>query len=152
MIGIRILLLSLVVLAFRALPALADAADQARASGVLGGLAVHLGCGDGRLTTALCAGDGYLVHGLDADDNNVDLARSQVQASGLCGQVTVDWLEGRQLPYVDNLVNLLVMRDAGHGVRDEEIRRVLAPGGVALKLNPKTRNLKLETRNPKPET
>ena len=32
-----------------------------------GGLIVHLGCGDGRLTAALGAGRGCLVHGLDTD-------------------------------------------------------------------------------------
>ena len=36
-------------------------------AGVQGGLIVHLGCGDGRLTVALRAGDGFLVHGLDCD-------------------------------------------------------------------------------------
>ena len=37
------------------------------ASGIQGGLVVHLGCGDGKLTAALRAGDSFLVHGLDAD-------------------------------------------------------------------------------------
>ena len=32
-----------------------------------GGLVVHLGCGDGKLTAALRTGDAYLVHGLDVD-------------------------------------------------------------------------------------
>ena len=45
------------------------------ATGVQGGLVVHLGCGDGRLTAALHANDSYLVHGLDADPANVDQAR-----------------------------------------------------------------------------
>ncbi len=34
--------------------------------GVQGGLIVHLGCGDGRLTAALGASDRYLAHGMDA--------------------------------------------------------------------------------------
>ncbi len=46
----------------------ADAARQiVHATGVRGGLVVHAGCGDGRLTAALRVDDGYLVHGLDAD-------------------------------------------------------------------------------------
>ena len=36
-------------------------------AGFTGGLIVHLGCGDGRLTAALGAGRGCLVHGLDTD-------------------------------------------------------------------------------------
>ena len=39
-------------------------------TGVDGGIVVHLGCGDGRLTTALRANDRYTVHGLDAAVQN----------------------------------------------------------------------------------
>ena len=35
------------------------------ATGVKGGLIVHIGCGDGRRLAALRANDSYLVHGLD---------------------------------------------------------------------------------------
>ena len=45
------------------------------ATGVKGGLVVHIGCGNGRLTAALRANDSYLVHGLDADMANVEKAR-----------------------------------------------------------------------------
>ena len=37
------------------------------ASGVKGGLVVHLSCGDGRLTAELRPNDRYQVHGLDRD-------------------------------------------------------------------------------------
>ena len=106
------------------------------ASGIQGGLIVHIGCGDGRLTAALRADESYLVHGLDTSAENVQKARKHVQAIGLYGDVSVDRFDGKRLPYVDNLVNLVVIRDAGCGVRDEEILRVLAPGGVAVTLNP----------------
>jgi len=36
-------------------------------AGIQGGLIVHLGCGDGKLTAALHANDSYIVQGLDAD-------------------------------------------------------------------------------------
>lgn len=119
------------------------------AAEVKGGLIVHLGCGGGRLTTALCAGDGYLVHGLDADDGNIELARSLVRSHRLCGRVTVDRLEGKELPYVDNLVNLVVASGKCQ-VTSEEITRVLAPGGVAVRLDPETRYLKPESLFRKP--
>jgi len=35
---------------------------------------VHLGCGDGRLATALRAGEAYVVHGLDRDAGHVAAA------------------------------------------------------------------------------
>ena len=69
-----------------------------RESGVKGGLVVHLGCGDGRLTLALRANDSYLVQGLDAEAANVEKARATIFAAGLYGPVTVDRLAGSKLP------------------------------------------------------
>ena len=100
-----------------------------------GGLIVHLGCGDGRLTAALHTGGESVVHGLDADAKNAEAAREYIRSLGLYGKVSVDVFDGRYLPYADNLVNLVVMRDAGYEIRDEEIQRVLAPGGVAVTLD-----------------
>ena len=50
------------------------------ASGVKGGLVVHLGCGDGKLTAALRANESYLVQGLDADAGKVAAAREWIQS------------------------------------------------------------------------
>ncbi|MFQ6131159.1 MAG: PQQ-binding-like beta-propeller repeat protein [Armatimonadota bacterium] len=100
------------------------------ATGVKGGLVVHLGCGDGKLTAALHASESYLVHGLDPDARNVEKAREHVRSLGLYGTVSVDQIRGGRLPYIDNLVNLLVAEDLGE-VRMAEVRRVLAPNGVA---------------------
>jgi len=100
------------------------------ATGVRGGLVVHLGCGDGRLTAALHAGDGFLVHGLDRDAANVEKARSTIRDAGVYGPVSADRLAGRVLPYTDNLVNLLIGEDLGD-VPMDEVLRVLVPGGVA---------------------
>ncbi|UCG16910.1 MAG: PQQ-binding-like beta-propeller repeat protein, partial [Phycisphaerales bacterium] len=101
-----------------------------RMTGVRGGLVVQLGCGGGQLTAALHADDGYLVHGLDRDAENVGRARQHVRSLGLYGIVSVDRLVGTRLPYVDNLVNLVVAEDLD-GVPLEEVRRVLCPQGVA---------------------
>ncbi len=106
-------------------------ADPIReASGVKGGLVVHLGCGGGRLTAALGSGDAYLVQGLDAEAGNVEKAREHVKSLGLYGRVSIDRLSGERLPYVDNLVNLVVAEDLS-GVSVDEVMRVLAPQGVA---------------------
>ena len=106
------------------------AAGIVEASGVKGGLIVHVGCGDGRLTAALRRGDSYLVHGLDTDPENVGRARAQVRSEGLYGPVSVDRFDGRRLPYTDNLVKLVVSEDLGR-VAPDEVIRVLSPGGVA---------------------
>jgi len=109
-----------------------DAAnDVLKATGVQGGLIVHVGCGDGRLTAALRAGDGFLVHGLDTDAASVAKAREHVRARGCYGPVCVDTFDGRHLPYSDRVVNLVVAENLGEVSRDE-VMRVLAPQGVAF--------------------
>jgi len=107
-----------------------DAASILRDSGVKGGLVVHVGCGDGKLTAALRVNDSYLVQGLDADAKNVDAARAHIQSLGKYGPISVDTFDGKRLPYIDNTVNLLVADDLG-GVPMAEVMRVLAPQGVA---------------------
>ncbi len=113
----------------------ADPADQARqilrSTGVKGGLVVHVDCGDGKLTAALHAGDSYLVHGLDASAKNVRQARDSISKQGLYGQVSVEQWSGDRLPYIDNVVNLLVVEEAGR-VSDAEVMRVLCPNGVVF--------------------
>ena len=171
----RIPTVCLIALALLAAPpdARAGATPQAKeilaAAGVKGGLIVHLGCGDGRVTAALweaashepptpaVAGlrrpreggpraasnragkldarsstlaPGCVVQGLDADRAKVEEARQHIQSLGLYGQVSVDTLDGGRLPYIDNLVNLIVVDDAS-GISQAEILRVLAPRGIA---------------------
>jgi len=98
-------------------------------AGIRGGLIVHLGCGDGRLTAALHQGSRYLVHGLDTDAEDIARAREHLQSLGLDGGVSVDRLIGDRLPYADNLVNLLVAENLD-GMAIDEVMRVLCPGGV----------------------
>jgi outer membrane protein assembly factor BamB len=97
---------------------------------VQGGLVVHVGCGDGKVTATLRADDRFLVHGLDTDAANIAKAREHIRSLGLDGKVSVDTFDGKHLPYVDNLVNLLVAGELG-GVTRKEVLRVLAPLGVA---------------------
>jgi len=106
--------------------------DIFRRTETAGGLIVHVGCGDGKLTAELCPDDRYLVHGLDADAANVEQARRHVQSLGLYGKVSIEQFSGPRLPYADNLVNLIVIRDTGHEIRDDELKRVLAPRGVIV--------------------
>ena len=100
------------------------------ATGVKGGLIVHIGCGDGKLTAALRANDSYLVHGLDADANNIEKAREHIRSLGLYGKVSVELFAGDRLPYIDNLINLIVSEDLGR-VSMVEVMRALCPNGVA---------------------
>jgi outer membrane protein assembly factor BamB len=112
-------------------------ADQLlRSDGVRPGLCVHAGCGDGTLTAELARGGTFLVHGLSSDPGDVAKARRHVRARGLYGKVSVDLCSPAQLPYVDNLVNAVVVDDLPalleKGFSVSEVMRVLCPGGVAL--------------------
>ncbi len=100
------------------------------AAGVKGGLVVHVGCGNGKLTAALRGSDSYLVQGLDADPAKVAAARKHIRSLGLYGPVSVASFDGKRLPYAEGLVNLLVSDDLGD-VPMGEVMRVLAPKGVA---------------------
>ena len=97
---------------------------------IKGGLIVHIGCGDGKLTAALRANDSYVVHGLDGDPANIATARKHIQSLGQYGNVFVELWSGDRLPYIDNSVNLVVSDDLD-GVSDAEVMRVLCPNGVA---------------------
>src|SRR5262245_41765978 len=90
------------------------------ATGVQGGLIVHLGVGDGRLTAALRASDSFQVQGLDREAANVDKARRNIQSQGLYGEISVDQLAGDKLPYIDNLINLVVADDLS-GITMKEV-------------------------------
>jgi outer membrane protein assembly factor BamB len=107
-----------------------QAAEILDATGIDGGLVVHLGCGDGRLTAALRAGDGFLVHGVDVDAASVDAARKHIHRLGQYGSVSIDRLTGTRLPYAENMVNLLVSENLGE-ITMAEVTRVLVPRGVA---------------------
>jgi 2-polyprenyl-3-methyl-5-hydroxy-6-metoxy-1,4-benzoquinol methylase len=50
------------------------------ATGIQGGLVVHVDCGDGKLTAALHAGDSYLVHGLDTDAEQAAAAHEHIRS------------------------------------------------------------------------
>jgi outer membrane protein assembly factor BamB len=99
-------------------------------TGVKGGLIVHIGCGDGTLTGALRANDSYLVHGLDRNVKNVQKAREHIRSLNLYGKISIDRLSGNYLPYINNMVNLIVSENIGN-LPIKEVMRVLVPDGVA---------------------
>lgn len=137
----RILLLPTLALAFASatmLPAAssdADASKQAKdllsQSGIKGGLVVHVGSGDGKLTVALKATNSYQVHGLDMSAEKVKASREGILKLGQYGPICVDTWNGKDLPYVENSVNLLVIEE-GSKIPAQEIDRVLTPLGVAM--------------------
>ncbi|MHC4702315.1 MAG: class I SAM-dependent methyltransferase, partial [Planctomycetota bacterium] len=123
--------LTCVVLALlAAVPAGADIADLVESSGVKGGLVVHIGCGDGKDTAAMRINDRYIVQGLETSNEKVLRARENVRAAGDYGKISILKFDGANLPYADNLVNLIITGGECR-VPQAEIMRVLAPLGVA---------------------
>ncbi len=131
----KTLLVSLAVLSSLVLSTFAaesNASALLRQSGVTGGLAVHIGCGDGHFAAALATGrDTLIVHGLDSDSAKVSAARKYFQTSKASDRLSAEHWRDKTLPYADSLVNLLVI-EAGHAVARAEAMRVLAPGGTAF--------------------
>jgi len=123
----------LAVLALSATSWGADGSDIVKASGVKGGLIVHVGCGDGELTARLRINKRFIVQGLDAEPGKIAEARRLLARNGRTGPVSVSTFDGKHLPYADSMVNLLVCESA---VPRREMLRVLAPRGAALLRSP----------------
>jgi outer membrane protein assembly factor BamB len=106
------------------------------ASGIKGGLCLHLGSGSAKapaLTAELAAGSKMLIHGLALDDAALARARKAIAAGNIAGRAMVEKLSGKKLPYLPNLARLIVVEDmaalSARGISKTEIMRVLAPGG-----------------------
>lgn len=115
--------------------ALAGPADEAQQIASLadfhGGLIVHVGCGDGKLTAALRLADNCVVQGLESDAKRVETARAAARETGQYGPVSVIQWSGKKLPYTDNLASLVVCEDSDVAP-PEELMRVLRPYGAAV--------------------
>jgi len=111
------------------------ASQLVRASGSSGGVCAVLGSTDAELALALAKQGSFTVHCLRQDRRSCDALRAAIRARGMYGTVSADVLSGDRLPYVPNLVNILVVDshpgDLNSGFSPEEALRVLAPLGVA---------------------
>jgi len=95
------------------------------------GLAVIVEPDDARLAADVLGRYASLVQILVADEGSVASARKTIQEKGETG-VSLRHLRGESLPYIDNLVNLLVL-PASCPVKQSEVERVLAPNGICLR-------------------
>ncbi|MFT5128948.1 MAG: outer membrane protein assembly factor BamB [Rhodothermales bacterium] len=119
--------------------AMADTAKEIlEATGVQGGLVLHLDCGDASLTRELHASDSYLVQGLTTDGASLQATRKALLKSGDLGQVAIREFDGEQLPFADGMVNLVVAEKSLGKVAMAEVMRVLAPRGVLWVAGQKT--------------
>jgi len=128
---------TMMIAPFRSAPAaMAPDAETQRAArvfsatGIRGGVIVHLGATDGMFTAALKANDHCCVQGLTTDTAACDAARQYIQSRGLYGTVSVATYDRKHLPYVNNLAALVVVDDPA--VPMAEVMRVLRPLGAAV--------------------
>jgi len=105
--------------------------DLAKTAGVSGGVLVRIGCDEPVELMDICIDDTCLVQAIDTDPEKVAAARAAIPAEKY-GRVSAILWDGKRLPYVDNFVNLIVVPGVACRVSSEEIRRVLAPRGVAI--------------------
>jgi len=127
-------------------PATSEAAvvDWVVQSGLMRGVCSVVGCGDGQLVLELARRTELLVHVWDPDTSAVTALRELMQKEGLLGnRVVVEKGSLPQLPYVDNLLDLVIATDLEYITKldPEEVIRVLRPDGKAI-LNAKNVNWK----------
>ncbi|MFH1761069.1 MAG: methyltransferase domain-containing protein, partial [bacterium] len=98
------------------------------------GLIVHLGSGNGRLTSALSDNGKFLVQGLEMDKRLVSESQKHIQSQGRYGYVSIEQCSFNKLPYADNLINIIIIDDiirlAKYELPIQEIMRVLCPNGI----------------------
>ncbi len=97
-----------------------------------GGLVVILGSDNHQFAEQLVDSGRCLVHLLLADDAQVEAARARHVQAGRYGVVTVEQWNADRLPYLDRLVNAIIV-GTECPIPDAEIRRVLAPGGACYR-------------------
>jgi outer membrane protein assembly factor BamB len=113
-----------------------DAAAILRASGASGGIIAIVEPAEAELAVALAKRGSFLVHCLSADAGRCEALRRAIRASGWYGTVSVSRWQSPDLPYAENLLNVVVVAScdplAAAAPSLPEICRVLAPLGTAL--------------------
>jgi len=106
-----------------------------RDSGIPGGICVVAGAASAELPLSLAQHSGFVIHALFQDEAELRRAREAIRARGVYGRVSAEHCDLKQLPYAENLINVVVVARhrelAARGLSLDEIHRVLAPLGVA---------------------
>ena len=120
------------------------AGDDALAAHVLGlaggtgrGICLLPRCGDGGLAVALASNSQYLVYAQDSRPSMADAAKQVADAQGYTGaRIIVGSNASTNLPFADNYLDLLILRDASDANLAQEsareIARALSPNGKAI--------------------
>jgi outer membrane protein assembly factor BamB len=104
---------------------IADSVKEARITGGIVMVVNGSGATYDEATATECT-----VYGLETDAERLSALRKRFRESGQYGRISANWLGGRRLPTIDDLVNLIVIEDGN--ISESEAMRVLVPRGVAL--------------------
>ena len=95
------------------------------------GYCLILGCEDGRLASVIGANSQLNIICLDTDVHKIAKLRNLLDEQGLYGRVTVKQWDGRELPFTQNLFNLIIAADGSmlSALSLNDVVRVLRPYG-----------------------
>ena len=99
------------------------------ASHLPGGMCIITDAKDATLPVSIGQDRRFVVQALYQRASTLTPARDAIQNAGLYGRVSADLYDGSHLPYVNNLINLVIVdrwSDADNATRPREILRVLA--------------------------
>ena len=102
--------------------------DVIHSTGAQNGIMVLVQAGDAVCEDASVSGS--VVLALETRPDRVDVLRGRFHNRGMYGRVSATLFDGKTIPCIDELVNVVVVE--GGNLANEEIMRVLVPGGTAL--------------------
>jgi hypothetical protein len=104
---------------------------------ISGGILVYIGNPDQDLLSDLAdmSRESFLVRGLLPETSDIGASRRRLLADGLYGNISLVHWTGPDLPFIPNMVNVLVVDSTAARILREEILRVLVPDGIALVRN-----------------
>ena len=113
------------------------------------GVVVQVNPSDDRIMVRAGKLSGVVVQGVVDDAKMVAALRERIVAARLCRSVSIVQWTGQRLPYIDNLVDVLLLPTA-QTVPQAEIQRILVPNGVAF-AHAQDRWVKIETKPVPPQ-
>ena len=127
----QLVLLQLIALCFASVLCAGDYQDLLKGPSLRAGLCVIVDPESAESLIEAQADGKFIVQGLCADKKKADTLGKELVNRGAIGKVTVQHFDGAHLPYIDNLVTVLVLTDRGK-VSGQEIKRVVSPLGAAV--------------------
>lgn len=110
-------------------------AQQAIQLGPPMGKVLDAGTGTARIPILICQlCPQWQVIGIDLAQSMLQLGSKNVEQAGLQQQITLEWVDAKQLPYPDEQFDLVISNSLVHHLPDplpflQELRRVLKPNG-----------------------